>query len=1024
MSNIDQALINALAARYRLERELGAGGMATVYLADDLRHERKVAVKVLRPELSAALGPERFHREITTTANLRHPNILPLYDSGESAGFLYYVMPFIEGETLRHRLDREQQLPVADALRLTAEIADALGYAHARGVIHRDIKPENILLEDGHAVVADFGIAQAVSASSNTRLTMVGMSLGTPLYMSPEQASGESSDARSDLYSLGCMTYEMFAGQPPFTGPTPIAVMIRHATEPVPLLTAARPGISQVVSELVARALAKNPDDRFATIGEWKDLLLRSFGATDAGTNTTVASSAGAPAISKPAPVPATALLGRDAALDTAYARIRAGSRLLTITGTGGTGKTRFAIALFDRVQHEYAGGAAFISVASVSAANQVMPTVVAALNIADAGGRSAVEAITTYIGERRVLLLLDNLEQVLDVAGDVATLVARCPALQVVATSRAPLKIGAEFEMLLPMLELPPVDANVDAITQSSAVMLFAQRAAKVKPGFAITAANAKSVAAICRRLDGLPLALELAAARIRILEPAALLERLHHALDILVSGDRDLAERHRTLRAAVNWSYSLLDAREQRLLRRTSVFDEGWTFDAMEAVCYDETERYRALDELDSLVEKGLVQVTGDGARYRLLETIREFGAELLAKSGEGAAVRGAHADFFLDFVRLVNDGIVGTGQLDAMRRAADDNANTLSAIRWLSERASAGEASALEKGLLMAGYLNWVWHIRGQHSTARALLDPLLALSVHHAPTLGRALAQMTAGLVSVSIDDGSRADDEWRRGMEDARVVGDPHALMMGALCVGYGKLVMGEVEAANIAFDEGVATAKAANHDFFFALISGLKGMLLGVTGDIPTGLAMLENAIAIQARIQDYEGAGMCKSCIAQLVFSTGDGVGALGYYASSLRAFETVGDIPELARLYCEMGWTALSIPDVAEARRTFRESLRVYNEVGSQRGVGLALMGLATAEAAEGHDENAVIIGAAADVLSERTGIVIRHAMSPSGSDRVGEIRRALPKAQLDVLVARGGAMSVPEVLAMIER
>ena len=204
MSEISAQLTTALADRYRLERELGAGGMATVYLAEDLKHQRQVAVKVLRAELANALGPERFHREITTTANLRHPHILPLYDSGEAAGFLYYVMPYVEGESLRERLTRERQLPLEDALQLAREVAEALAYAHEHGVIHRDIKPENVLLERGHAVVADFGIARALTAAGE-KLTQTGLALGTPLYMSPEQASGEKVDARSDLYSLACL---------------------------------------------------------------------------------------------------------------------------------------------------------------------------------------------------------------------------------------------------------------------------------------------------------------------------------------------------------------------------------------------------------------------------------------------------------------------------------------------------------------------------------------------------------------------------------------------------------------------------------------------------------------------------------------------------------------------------------------------------------------------------------------------------------------------------------------------------
>src|SRR5690242_16449432 len=267
----------ALADRYRIERELGAGGMATVYLAEDLKHHRKVAIKVLRPELTASLGAERFLREIETTANLRHPHILPLYDSGSAGGALFYVMPFVEGESLRDRLGRDRQLPIDDALRIAREVSDALSYAHARGVVHRDIKPENILLESGHAVVADFGIAKAVRAAGADSLTGTGATVGTPAYMSPEQAAGDQDlDGRSDLYALGCVLYEMLAGQPPFTGPTVESIARQHLiAEPAPI-TNLRPAVPASVVAALQRALAKNPADRFNPVAQFADALRAS----------------------------------------------------------------------------------------------------------------------------------------------------------------------------------------------------------------------------------------------------------------------------------------------------------------------------------------------------------------------------------------------------------------------------------------------------------------------------------------------------------------------------------------------------------------------------------------------------------------------------------------------------------------------------------------------------------------------------------------------------------------------------
>src|SRR5512141_3193025 len=274
MSSPSSRISGALSGHYRLEDEIGAGGMATVYLAQDLRHDRRVAVKVLRPELAAVIGAERFLAEIKLTANLQHPHILPLFDSGEADSFLYYVMPFVEGESLRSRLNREKQLPMADAIRIATEVASALDYAHRPGAVHRDIKPENILIHDGRALVADFGIALAASKAGGNRMTETGMSLGTPHYMSPEQAMGEREiTARSDVYALGAVLYEMLTGDPPFTGSTAQAVVARVVTEsPRPMLPQ-RHTIPPHVEAAVLTALEKLPADRFSTAAEFADAL-------------------------------------------------------------------------------------------------------------------------------------------------------------------------------------------------------------------------------------------------------------------------------------------------------------------------------------------------------------------------------------------------------------------------------------------------------------------------------------------------------------------------------------------------------------------------------------------------------------------------------------------------------------------------------------------------------------------------------------------------------------------------------
>src|SRR5881392_1598578 len=572
-----ERLAEALADRYRLERPLGQGGMATVYLAHDLKHSRKVAVKVLRSDFGTAIGAERFLREIEIAAALNHPHILAVHDSGEAAGLLYYVTPYVEGKTLRDRLQRDTRLPLEEALKIAREVADALDYAHQRGVVHRDIKPENILFQSGHAVVADFGIARAISAAGETRsaaLTQPGVAIRTPDYMSPEQASGQRElDGRCDQYALACVLYEMLAGQPPFTGPTVESVLLRHLTVPAPRITDVQPDVPKPVAAALTRALAKAPAERFSGMAAF----VEAIEAPDAP--------AGAPP-----PAQLTSFIGRERET-AAVQELLQGTRLLTLTGAGGSGKTRLALEVASRVGPRYRDGVAWVELAPLSNPELVPHHVADALGVRRDGIRSAGDALLEALRDWEALLVLDNCEHLVDACARLAEALLRgCPRLRVMATSREALGISGERAWLVPALALPAVEAGKPVTravaAASEAIRLFVERTQAVRPSFELREDNVAAIAHICRRLDGLPLAIELAAARARVLDPQQIAARLDDVFGLLSSGSRTAAPRQRTLRAMIEWTHALLTEPERILFRRLAICAGGFTIEAAEAV------------------------------------------------------------------------------------------------------------------------------------------------------------------------------------------------------------------------------------------------------------------------------------------------------------------------------------------------------------------------------------------------------------------------------------------------------
>ena len=728
--------------------------------------------------------------------------------------------------------------------------------------------------------------------------------------------------------------------------------------------------------------------------------------------------------ISLPPPSLPGALIGRERDIDHIVSRLRSDARMLTLTGPGGTGKTRLATAVAQALKTTFAGNVAFVQLAAVTEPTRVLPTIARALDVPEAEGRSVLDALGALVGDRHVLFVLDNLEQVLAAAPDIAALLARCPRLHILATSRSPLRIGAEAEYPLAPLELPALGTTVapDELDRYPATALFMERASSAYPDLDPTPDQADAIVAICRRLDGLPLALELAAARVRVLDPQTLLARLEHALDVLTTGARDLPERQRTLRATIDWSYSLLTESEQQLYRRLAVFEGGWTQDAAEAVCYDGTAE-TALDEMAALIEQGLVRPTGAPGRFDMLQTILEFASERLDESGEAEVLRARHADYFLTVAEEVRRGAAGPSQLESMARADAEAANHQAALAHYRDRAEEGDADAAENGMLLCGAFFLYWHIRGLHVSAREWSDAFLASPSSPTTSLGRSRALSTAGLASMTLGDFERGIVESLKGAEIARDIGSIHDEALNTFMAGATAMSGGDLDTARRHMEHSLDLHQTGELDWPWgkAIAQTFLGIVKAATGDAESAQNDIEEALAIQTQIGDYEGAGAAYGGLGMLADVAGDHKAALAHYADALRSFETVGDRPEEARILDALAWSSLALDRTDDARAYFFQSFQAYDEVASVRGKGLALFGLAATEAVEGNDERAIALEAAAEVFSEQEGIVTVYPAG-SGSSAPEYLERARERVAPDErerLADEGRRWSVEEAV-----
>jgi predicted ATPase/serine/threonine protein kinase len=1004
-----------VASHYRILEKLGCGGMGVVYKAEDIKLGRRVAVKFLSESLARDnAAVERFQREARAASALDHPNICTIYEIGEHDGLPFIAMQCLEGETLDRHIGGKP-LPLREVLDLGIQIADALEAAHTRGIIHRDIKPANVFVtQRGQAKVLDFGIAKitkefdtgASEDSVNSQSTVdmgstgPGALLGTFAYMSPEQERGEKLDERTDLFSFGLVLYCMATGLHTFSDK--VAAVIHDAVggQGSPVAKPSEAGLTAELGAIINKATQVDQKLRYQSAAEIQADLQRL--QRDAEPARVPADLEGdlVPIrdrlSEKPVkqvephatniPVQRTRFVGREKEVVAAKELLlRQDVRLVTVTGPGGIGKTRLAVEVANGLIERFPGGIYFVPLSPISDPGLVASAIVQTLGIGEAGGQSPLETLKKNLQDTLrtpMLFLLDNFEHLVQAAPTVSELLAMGPNLKILVTSRAALHVYGEHEFLVPPLALPvsPSIPSVEALSGYPAVALFVQRAIAAKPDFVLNRENASAVTEICARLDGLPLAIELAAARVKVLSPSSLLARLASRFQLLTGGARDLPQRQQTLRAAMDWSYDLLNAAEQRLFRRLSVFVGGCNLEGVEAVC--DTKGDLNLDLLDgmaSMVDKSLVQQaerTNDETRFVMLETIREYALEKLQASREEALTKRAHAAYCLVLAEEEASEPSGAEGTEWLERLALEHDNFRAGLEWLTQTGDS------EWGLRLGSALFRFWETHEYLTEGRDWLGKLLKLAGAAGPAKARVRALFAAGVLAAEQGDYASAETLISESQNIARQLGDNKGVAVSLNALGVLARDGGNVAAAHVLFEESLALWRDLGDLKAVARALSNLANVVKLQADYARALSLYTECLSIFRGLGDRTGVALSLNYQGDVARDQGDSAAARTLYEQGLAIFRDLGDRWGIAGTLADLGSLAREQQDYQRAHAFYRESIIIFRQLDHKRGIARLLECFACLAAAQFQAERSLRLAGAAAALRQNIGAPLTPA------------------------------------------